>query len=1169
MVPVAIAMAAGILADRRVEPCGTATWAILALACSAVALATLRRPRVVYPALLLAIAAFGGGRHHARWSDLAPDDLSRVVSTEARLGWVRGFLRTVPEYREAGVADRPGDEGYTRFELQLTAASDGRSWHPASGRAVVSAGGDRTDLEMGDPVEAAGSIALLAGPLNPGERDPRDFHRSRGVRLRLSVDDPAGLGLDPEGRPRPLLRWLGKARTWGDRRLSDLLGDRTAPVASALLIGDRGGIDGETTDAFSRTGAAHLLAISGLHLSAVAGGLGLLSILLGLGLKGAARLVLAATIGYATLVGWSPSVGRSATMVAAVCLATILDRQARASNTIALAAAITMAINPAVLFSVGWQLSFLAVGVLALGVPTMVRRVEGRFFGPDPEGDPLDELERRLEPRWRRAVRRAAFYPVAALAASAAVSLATAPLVAWRFNVVAPIGILLNLPLIPVAGVAVGSGGLALMLSAVWAPLATPAAWACDASLGLAMGVVHRAEAVPMGHAFVPTPTTGWVVAFYASLAMAGRASAARWPVPARRTAWLGVGLVGAFGSIATLAPHRPETTEVEVLAVGHGLSVVIQGPDGSAALYDCGRSGDPGVGRRIAAPALWGRGVRRLETLVISHADADHYNGVPDLLERFEVGRLVVPEGFEGDGDDSAVLAVLDDARARGVPVVEARAGDRIGLVPGLTAGALHPPPGWLPDAPDNDRSLVLDLPAGGRHLLLTGDLEGAGLAELVAGPSFPIDAMLAPHHGGRSSNPGWLYDWASPGLVVSSQRAPRAGATDPLASLDERGIPVLRTAEGGAVLLRSLGPREAEPGGGPGWSVGGRPGPSDPKPGNRFIAASLGVRPPPGAARLLAAVGGLALGVWLCLALAVVHFGAWSLVLPGRANPSDEPFPGPWRSASITSADGLTLRGWRLDARGGGPDTPDRFALVLHGMAEASPSMRGRAEALHRLGWSVLVPDLRSFGRSDGDRCTFGAREAGDLRSWVDALLVDHPGAAVVAWGRSMGAAVALRAATEDDRIRAIVLEAPYADLRRALASRLSRLPIPGAGLLAGLVLSRAARIAGVPLDRPRPVDLAPRASVPALILQGGKDRIAPIVEARRLADAFPDDRRPEVETVADAGHADVFDLGGPSLASRIGEFLGRAASPRPGSDRAGEGRSRPLRVEPGSPE
>jgi pimeloyl-ACP methyl ester carboxylesterase len=292
--------------------------------------------------------------------------------------------------------------------------------------------------------------------------------------------------------------------------------------------------------------------------------------------------------------------------------------------------------------------------------------------------------------------------------------------------------------------------------------------------------------------------------------------------------------------------------------------------------------------------------------------------------------------------------------------------------------------------------------------------------------------------------------------------------------------------------------------------------------------------------------ATGGVLLGIWLGLAMAVVSFGAWSLVLPGRGLVQAGPFPEPWRFTSIVTGDGLRLGAWRRDAEGIGPASPGRLAVVIHGLAEASPSMRGRAEALHREGWSVLVPDLRSFGRSEGDCGCFGAREAGDVRAWLDALLADRPGATVVAWGRSMGAAVALRAAVEDDRIGALILEAPYSDLRRALAARLARLPIPGVEPLAGLVLSRASGIAGVPLDRPRPTDLARRASVPVLILRGGRDRIAPMAEVGLLYYAFPRGRRPEVEAVPDAGHADVFERGGPGLAARINDFLDRAVPP-----------------------
>ena len=103
------------------------------------------------------------------------------------------------------------------------------------------------------------------------------------------------------------------------------------------------------------------------------------------------------------------------------------------------------------------------------------------------------------------------------------------------------------------------------------------------------------------------------------------------------------------------------------------------------------------------------------------------------------------------------------------------------------------HPPDGWHPETSDNARSLVLDIAFHGRHLLLTGDLEQLGLDELVdrPPPEPPPDVFLAPHHGGRTANPDWLYQWAKPRLVVVSQRPVAAHAGDALAPLERSGIP------------------------------------------------------------------------------------------------------------------------------------------------------------------------------------------------------------------------------------------------------------------------------------------------------------------------------------------------------------------------------------------
>src|SRR5262249_12136685 len=115
------------------------------------------------------------------------------------------------------------------------------------------------------------------------------------------------------------------------------------------------------------------------------------------------------------------------------------------------------------------------------------------------------------------------------------------------------------------------------------------------------------------------------------------------------------------------------------------------------------------------------------------------------------------------------------------------------------------HPPrtlPGPSFRSSDNARSVVLELEAAGHHALLTGDLEDDGLFQLKSHALPPLDIILAPHHGGRTANPSWLYDWAKPGLVVVSQRPPAPGTNDPLAALDARQM-LLRTWERGAIRL------------------------------------------------------------------------------------------------------------------------------------------------------------------------------------------------------------------------------------------------------------------------------------------------------------------------------------------------------------------------------
>lgn len=1111
----ALALAAGIAVDHAIPLFPTRAWATLVLVAAAVGLRW-SRGGLGFAALLLAFGAIGGACHHRQMSDSPPNDLARSFPEgSSRPAWVRGVLLTVPEW-DPGASGPGVDEGFTRAELALTAIHDRGTWRSATARVRMTIAGDRTDLRAGEAVSAAGALGPIAGPVNPGERDARRAPRAHGIRLRLSVDDPRGINPDPSGRPRRLDRLLGRLRAWSQRELASRIDPEVAPLASALLLGRRGELDDEVVDAFGRTGTTHLLAISGMHFQALAIVLGAVGTVCGLRPRSSFLATAAVLLAYATLVGWTPSVSRSTIMALTLGFAWIAGGEVVPGNVLAWSALLTLLWCPADLFHPGWQLSFLAVGALIFVVEPVRHGLDRLRRKRTAAAVALDVLERRYEPEVKTAARDfgRAFFNL--FLTSLVVTVVTVPATLWWFNVVAPIGILLNLVLIPLSTIALILCGLTLLLGWAW-PLGTIFAWGCSWSLMGMRRLVEWGDAIPLGHLYLPSPPTWWVVASYALLAA--------WLWCLRRSVSTRIVVGGVLlghamlGAVLALSPARPASAVADVLAVGHGLSVVVQTTDGRAWLYDCGRLRDPKVGRRIIAPALWSRGVRRLEAVMISHADADHFDGLPDLLDRFSVGAVFVPPALLRTADPAArdLLAAI---RRRGIPIRPLAAGDRLSIPGGLAARVLHPPRDWPAELADNGGSLVVELARGRDRLLLTGDIDGPGQLALTNQPApGGFQVVLAPHHGGRTANRPEFYRWADPGVVVASQRQPRPGTVDALVGLKAGGLPVLRTWREGAIRLN--------------WIGGG--------PRAEGLAAVGGGPPAPRGApfwwSVVVVAGSFVAGLVGVIVLIVVEWGAAALAIPRRAPAGRAELPPAWQSVDAAARDGVQLRGWFREAQRPSGGT----AVLLHGMGETAPAMAERAQLLLSRGWNVLLPDARAFGRSDGDAASFGARESGDVSTWIDRLPRSSSGTPIVVWGRSMGASIALRAATEDARIFGLILEAPYADLRGSVAAFLGRVPLPGARWLAGPLLWRAKRIAGASLDRPRPIDMAPLVQVPTLILHGGLDSIASPTEVARLAGAIEPSLVRVVE-IADARHADVFEKGGSRAVIEIDALLAR---------------------------
>ncbi len=422
--------------------------------------------------------------------------------------------------------------------------------------------------------------------------------------------------------------------------------------------------------------------------------------------------------------------------------------------------------------------------------------------------DPMTRLLRSVESLPRRASRAVGSYAWLIFVATVAVWIVSAPLMMYRYHLLTPLAMPLAVAVFPLVGASVITGLIVLAAQFIFPPLAPLAATisghACE---GLERSV-HLADA---GFFYVPGPALWWVLAFYALLAIGLRWGAR----PAVRKGLLyaiPLMIIAAFGpSLAVGLGMTKETPRLRgtILSVGHGVCVLIESPDGGVVLYDAGSLASPSLATEKISAVLWSKGITRIDAVMLSHADVDHFNGLPGLLERFEVGavyaspqtlpRTLLPDERTAPAELSRLLT------AHNVAVQTLTLGDRLRLGGPLPANAvaevLHPSALGVVDT-DNANSLVIGIEYAGRRLLLPGDLEGRGLEELLLQEPYDCQVLLAPHHGSPRSDPPGLAAWCRPEWVVISS-APGVYSDSANLSYEEAGARVLSTAESGAVTF------------------------------------------------------------------------------------------------------------------------------------------------------------------------------------------------------------------------------------------------------------------------------------------------------------------------------------------------------------------------------
>ena len=559
-------------------------------------------------------------------------------------------------------------------------------------------------------------------------------------------------------------RRLAEIRETLSGQMAQLLPSDTAGLAAALVVGDRRRLDTEISSDFRDAGLSHVLAISGLHVSIVGGILlGISAAVLGRKRQLYLLVPLAGVWGYALLAGSSPAVIRAAGMFSLVLAAHAFGRQQNSLPALGLLGGIMIGLDPSLLDSLSFQLSFAAVAGIAAFTPAALQWWQTHIGTPERANIPL------LKP---------AGWVYSGLATSMGATIMTVPVVASTFGatpLLGPIATLLALPVLPLL---VLSSMFGAATGLVWTEFGQVLSWPAWLTGSYLIVLANLFASVPYGVISSDSVQVWGITLWYMALgAVYFRRElyiAIKWaiarlerlpgPVP-RAPLWASFGLLAiaviVWGFVWVSRPS--DEMGITFFETSVGDLILIESPGGSTVLIDGALDPKEAIDALDSSRPFWDRS---LDAVVLTHPDADHLGGLQGVLDRYQVEVVLDSQSQH----NSALARDWQQRLAHRSGVIVARQGMAIALAGGGTLEVI-----WAgrpsPNAPINDASTVMMLRYGEVSVLLTGDITGDVEKVLAENGSIRSTILKVAHHGSNTSSTQEFLDAVSPaGAVVQA---------------------------------------------------------------------------------------------------------------------------------------------------------------------------------------------------------------------------------------------------------------------------------------------------------------------------------------------------------------------------------------------------------------
>jgi competence protein ComEC len=727
-----------------------------------------RLPYIFAYAALVCFACLGAIRLDS-YEQLRGDDISNFIGEERKLATIRGTIVSKPyvsRNENWEFVKFTHSDPSSSFYLKLGEAETINGWAKVSGTVRVQVNEPVLDLKEGDYIQAYCWLDRFKEATNPGQFDLAKYLARNNVFVAASVASRDAIEVIPDYADF-FVKIKRKAR---EIAVKSLLGgaypqDESERLLQALVLGYRSEMDIETFEAFRRTGLLHFVCLSGMNFGIFVGMIWWLCKMAGLPRKIQAIVCIISTVLFVLVVPPNPPAFRAAIICLVFCLSFFFRRQPSSFNSLALAAIILLMIKPTDLFDVSWQLSFAAV----LGILLFCERI---FFFLYEKITGRSWIEDRLKTKpLFQIVPRPGPYVLQLLSTSLAAWLAVAGILLYNFYIIQP-------------------------LTSVWTVIASPLiAWiSLFGYLKLVVGAVLPTAASVLGLIIKPLSdwliwlvklmaridfsqllighTAIWLIAFYyCAILLIAFVHFKQSLVKKTISITMVLFIVIFLSATKWQRTHRDELI-MTCLDVGHGQAILAQLPGKGNILFDAGSMYNKDIGRRVVLPFLSYNGISRVDSIIVSHDDVDHINGIPEIAKCCEVGGVYTNDAFFSQADQWGTAKFLKESLSKKGLEVQ-RLGEEMNLRSGAKVKIIWPNE-QIERMSENDKSAVCLIEFGGRKVLLCSDIEKLAQREMLRlNPNLKADVVVVPHHGSRRTLlPDFLEELGAEVLICSCGR-------------------------------------------------------------------------------------------------------------------------------------------------------------------------------------------------------------------------------------------------------------------------------------------------------------------------------------------------------------------------------------------------------------